>query len=220
MLLFARLLVAVLLIAWLCRQVRKPSGWLGRRVVGTMNFSHSAMTDWALEQVSVPNHAAILDIGCGGTYRAETSGVGAPGQGNWTGLLPDQRGGFARHECPGDRDRKSRDSAGLRGGSAVRGREFRHGERSRDALLLADLPANVREVLRVLKPGGRFVLIAEAYRGGPFRLIYGVVMPLLRAAYLSDEEHRDLLTNAGFTEVATQHKPGKNWILATGCRPL
>ncbi len=56
-----------------------------------------------------------------------------------------------------------------------------------------DLPANVREVFRVLKPGGSFVLIAETYRGGPFRLIYGAVMPLLRAAYLTDEEHRDLL---------------------------
>jgi SAM-dependent methyltransferase len=82
-----------------------------------------------------------------------------------------------------------------------------------------DLPANVREVLRVLKPGGRFVLIAETYRGGPLRLLYGVIMPLLCAAYLTDEEHRNLLTQAGFTEVATQHKSGKNWILATGRRP-
>jgi ubiquinone/menaquinone biosynthesis C-methylase UbiE len=82
-----------------------------------------------------------------------------------------------------------------------------------------DLPANVREVLRVLKPGGTFVLIAETYRGGPFRLLYGLVMPLLRAAFLSDAEHRDLLTQAGFTEVETKHLSGKNWIFATGRRP-
>ncbi|MCU1243344.1 MAG: UbiE/COQ5 methyltransferase [Candidatus Acidoferrum typicum] len=41
-------------------------------------------------------------------------------------------------------------------------------------------------------------------------------MPLLRAAYLSDAEHRDLLTQAGFAEVATKHLPGNNWICATG----
>jgi hypothetical protein len=62
-------------------------------------------------------------------------------------------------------------------------------------------------------------LIAETYRGGPFRLVYGIVMPLLRAALLSDAEHRDLLAQAGFTEVATRHVSGKNWICATGRRP-
>lgn len=76
-----------------------------------------------------------------------------------------------------------------------------------------ELPANVREILRVLKPGGTFVLIAETYRGGPFRLVYGIVMPLLRAALLSDLEHRDLLTQAGLTEVTTNkvHRVVGNW---------
>lgn len=83
-----------------------------------------------------------------------------------------------------------------------------------------DLPANVREVLRVLKPGGRFALIAETYRGGPLRFVYSIVMPLLRAAFLTDAQHKDLLIQAGFTEVETKHRSGKNWILATGRRPL
>ena len=43
-------------------------------------------------------------------------------------------------------------------------------------------------------------------------------MPLLRAAFLSDEEHRNLLTQAGFTDVTTKHLRGKNWILAMGRR--
>ena len=78
----------------------------------------------------------------------------------------------------------------------------------------------MREILKVLKPGGTFALIAETYRGGPYRLLYGMVMPLLRAAYLTDAEHRDLLTQAAFTDVTTMHQSGKNWICATGQRPL
>jgi ubiquinone/menaquinone biosynthesis C-methylase UbiE len=66
MLLAIRIAVAFLLIAWVFRQVRKPSGWLGKRVVRAMNLSHGAMTDWALQQVTIPNSATILDIGCGG----------------------------------------------------------------------------------------------------------------------------------------------------------
>jgi hypothetical protein len=44
-------------------------------------------------------------------------------------------------------------------------------------------------------------------------------MPLLGAAFLSDEEHRELLTQAGFVDVSTSHRKGKNWILASGRRP-
>ncbi|HTS64044.1 MAG TPA: hypothetical protein VMH28_18600 [Candidatus Acidoferrales bacterium] len=61
--------------------------------------------------------------------------------------------------------------------------------------------------------------VVRTYRGGPFRLLYGIVMPLLGAAFLSDAEHRDLLTHAGFTEVATIHQRGTNWICARGRRP-
>ena len=53
-----------------------------------------------------------------------------------------------------------------------------------------DLPTNVREILRVPKPGGTFALIAETCRGGPFRFVCGIVMPLLRAAFLSDTAPR------------------------------
>lgn len=66
MLLTLRLVLAILLILWIFRQVRKPSGPLGRRVVRAMNVSHAAMTDWGLQQITIPKHAVILDVGCGG----------------------------------------------------------------------------------------------------------------------------------------------------------
>jgi SAM-dependent methyltransferase len=61
-----RLVLAIMLAAWVLRQVRKPSGWLGRRVVRGMNLSHATMTDWGLKQLMVAKNAAILDVGCGG----------------------------------------------------------------------------------------------------------------------------------------------------------
>lgn len=63
-------------------------------------------------------------------------------------------------------------------------------------------------------------LIAEAYRGGRFSALYTFVMRLLlRAAFLDDAEHRNLLSQAGFTEVSTLHLPGKSWICALGRKP-
>lgn len=220
MLLILRLVLAVLLMAWLFRQVRKPSGWLGRRVVRAMNLSHATMTDWGLQQVTVPKNAAILDVGCGGGWTVRKLLALAP-EGKVVGL------DYSSASVAVSRDTNAHEiEAGrvqIEQGSVV---ALPFPDRSFDIVTAVethyywpDLPANVREVLRVLKPGGTFVLIAETYRGGPFRLLYGLVMPLLRAAFLSDTEHRDLLTQAGFTEVETKHLSGKNWIFATGRRP-
>lgn len=220
MLLILRLVLAVLLVAWLFQQVRKPSGWLGRRVVRAMNLSHATMTDWGLQQVTVPKNAAILDVGCGGGWTVRKLVALAP-EGKVVGL------DYSSASVAVSRDTNAREiEAGrvqIEQGSVA---ALPFPDRSYDIVTAVethyywpDLSANVREVLRVLKPGGTFILIAETYRGGPFRLLYGLVMPLLRAAFLSDAEHRDLLTQAGFTEVETKHLSRKNWIVATGRRP-
>src|SRR5262249_6843160 len=47
-------------------QCSKPTGWLGRFSLWRMNKSHSRLTDWGLEHVSIQPHFHILDIGCGG----------------------------------------------------------------------------------------------------------------------------------------------------------
>jgi SAM-dependent methyltransferase len=220
MLLLLRLILPIAVILWVFRQVRKPSGLLGRRMVRAMNLSHATMTDWGLQQVTVARDAAILDIGCGGGRTLQRLAALAP-EGKLAGL------DYSAASVAVARETNARD---------INTGRMRIEEGSVAALPFPDyafdmvtavethyywpdLPANVREIFRVLKPGGTFALIAEAYRGGPFRLLYGIVMPLLRAALLSDAEHRDLLTQAGFVDVATWHVPRKNWICATGRKP-
>lgn len=215
-----RVAVSIFLIAWVFRQVRKPSGALGRRVVQAMNLSHSEMTDWGLQQVIVPKNAVILDVGCGGGETVNKLATLAP-EGKVVGL------DYSAASVAVSRDTNAGEIAAGRvhiAQGSVAALPFP--DCTFDVVTAVethyywpDLPANVREIRRVLKPDGMFTLIAETYRGGPFRLVYGIVMPLLRAAFLSDKEHRDLLTQAGFTEVATKHVSGKNWICATGRRP-
>jgi ubiquinone/menaquinone biosynthesis C-methylase UbiE len=215
-----RVLLLILAAAWLFRQVRKPSGWLGRRIARAMNVSHATMTDWGLQPLTVPKSAAILDVGCGGGRTVRRLAALAP-EGMVIGL------DYSAASVTVARDTNAKEiEAGrvqIEQGSVA---ALPFPDHTFDIVTAVethyywpDLPANVREILRVLKPGGTFVLIAETYRGGPFRFLYGIVMPLLGAAFLSDAEHRDLLTQAGFTEVATMHRSGKNWICATGRRP-
>ena len=76
------------------------------------------------------------------------------------------------------------------------------------------------EILRVLKPGGRLVIIAETYKGSRFDALYRPVMKLLRATYLSLGEHRDLFSAAGFAEIAVSEERRNGWICAVGSRPI
>jgi ubiquinone/menaquinone biosynthesis C-methylase UbiE len=220
MLLILRLILVILLVAWFFRQVRRPSGWLGRRVVRAMNVGHSSMTDWALQQLNVTKKAAILDLGCGGGQTVHKLAALAP-EGKVAGL------DFSTASVAVSRDTNAPEikagQVSIELGSVA---DLPFPDRTFDLVTAVethyywpDLPANVREVLRVLKPGGTFALVAETYRGGPFRLLYGMIMPLLGAAFLSDQQHQDLLRQAGFSEVETRHLRGKNWILATGRRP-
>ena len=71
---------------------------------------------------------------------------------------------------------------------------------------------DMREILRVLKPGGRLVLIAEAYKGKGFAMATQMVMKLLNAKYLSVREHQELLTAAGYAEVTMFEEPRKGWL--------
>lgn len=47
-------------------QCGKPRGWLGRFTLWRMNSTHSKLTDWGLEHISIENYGTILDLGCGG----------------------------------------------------------------------------------------------------------------------------------------------------------
>jgi ubiquinone/menaquinone biosynthesis C-methylase UbiE len=82
-----------------------------------------------------------------------------------------------------------------------------------------DLPADVREVMRALKPGGTFVIIAETYRGRRNDWLYRPVMQgVLRANYLTPEEHRRLLSNAGYRDVQVFEEKARGWICAVGSK--
>jgi ubiquinone/menaquinone biosynthesis C-methylase UbiE len=215
-----RLGLAILLIFWFFRQVGRPRGPLGKTMVRGWNRSHAKLTDWGLQQLIPPENVVMLDVGCGGGRTVSRLSALAPSAkvvgldvsaasvavtretnigGIESGRVQILQGSVAALPFPSDMF------------DIVTAVETHY--------YWPDLAANVKDVLRVLKPGGTFALIAEAYRGGPFRLIYAIIMPLIGAALLSDAEHRDLLIQAGFTEVTTKHVPGKNWICATGCKP-
>jgi ubiquinone/menaquinone biosynthesis C-methylase UbiE len=84
-----------------------------------------------------------------------------------------------------------------------------------------NLPADMREVLRVLKPGGALALIAEVYKGGKYdRQVqkFAELMQQMGFVYsnLSVDEHRELFVRAGFADIQVIEEYDKGWICVIG----
>jgi ubiquinone/menaquinone biosynthesis C-methylase UbiE len=184
-----------------------------------MNSRHSKVTDWGLAHVSVEEQYTILDVGCGGGKTVSTLAAMAA-QGKVHGV------DFSEASVAAS---KSTNARWIEMGRV----EIRHGSVSQlpfpDAtfdLVTAvethfwwpDLPGDTREIFRVVKTGGRLVLIAEIYRGA------NTLAAKLAEKYadrspiklLSVDEHRELLRNAGFTDVQVVEERAKGWICGTG----
>jgi len=69
----------------------------------------------------------------------------------------------------------------------------------------------------VLKPGGRLVIIAEAYRRRKYDVV-AVIMKVLGGSCLSVREHEELLAAAGYAEVETFEERRKGWFCAVARR--
>jgi len=213
------ILVLIIAVPYLLNQVRRPTRWIGRLFLWGMNRSHSALTDWGLAQVRIEPGFTILDVGCGGGRTVRKLASLAP-QGKVFGI------DYALGSIAASR---AENAEQIQAGRV----EILEAPVSRlpfpDAtfdLVTAvethyywpSLADDVREISRVLKPGGEVILIAEAYRSARHAL-EGVVMAPLRVRLLTVDGHRELLAGAGLAEVRVLTEPRHGWICAIGKRP-
>jgi len=169
-----------------------------------MNSSHSKLTDWGLGCIAIENHRTILDVGCGGG-RTVSKLAAIATQGRVYGI-----------------DYSDESVAATKRANAQwidLGRvEIRHGSVSQlpfpdsvfDLVTAVEthfwwpnLPGDMREVFRVLKPGGTLIFVAEIYKGANTMAAKLAEKYASRTGmtFLSVDEHRELFTNAGYSNV-------------------
>jgi SAM-dependent methyltransferase len=214
-------ILTVIMAVYLLRQVRKPSRWVGRPFAWVMNVSHSAMTDWGLGHVPVEKRFTILDVGCGGGRTIQKlAGVAAEGKvygvDYAAGSVAASSGKNARL-IEGGRAEIMRASVSK---LPFPGDKFDLVTAVETQYYWPDLPGDMREILRVLKPGGTLVIIAETYKGGRYDFLKGPVMKLLNSSHLGAGDQRNLFSAAGYTDVQIFEERKRGWICVTGRKPL
>jgi SAM-dependent methyltransferase len=83
-----------------------------------------------------------------------------------------------------------------------------------------DLVHDMQEILRVLKPGGKFVIIGSVYEGGKYDKRNQKFAALIKIASPSINELCELFVKAGYSEVRMFEKCNRGWLCGIGRKRL
>jgi SAM-dependent methyltransferase len=201
------------------RQCGRPWGWPGRLIIASMNRRHAGVTAWGLQHVAIGPDFRLLDIGCGGGRMLRRLAERAP-QGRAFGIdhAPASVAAARRLNAEAIDAGRVVVQQGSVSHLPFEDASFELATAVETHYYWPEPVADLREVLRVLAPGGRLLLVAETYRGQRFGAVMVLPMKLAGARYLTPDEHRDLLTAAGFVDVVIHLERGRGWICAVGVK--
>lgn len=203
---------------YLIRQVKKPDRFAGRFFAWLMNDSHAPLTDWAFTHLEIPEGATAMDVGCGGGRTINKLAAKAPqvyGIDYTAGSVAASRAHNKRLIAEGrvhvEQASVSRLPFADDNFDLVTAIETQY--------YWPNLQDAMKEIFRVLKPGGQLMVVAENYKGARNDAVLGPVMKLLGSSRLSMDDHRALFLAAGYKGVEIVEERRRRWICAIGTKP-
>ena len=205
------------LVEMIMKQARMPTGKFGSFWARLMNIGHSKVTKWGLSHISINKDDTILDVGCGGGKTVNTLSKIAT-EGKIYGV---------------DCSEVSVAVATSINKSLIKAGRVEIFHASIESLPFSDdlfnlviavesfyfwpnLVNNLKEIRRVLKPGGSVILINAMYRDERFEKRNSNWARIGDFTYHLPEEFRVFLRDAGYSSVQIEVLESKNWITAIG----
>ena len=198
---------------------RRPEGEAGRAMLARMNESHAKLVAWGLAHIDFAPHDTVLDIGCGGGNTLARMAERVT-EGHFVGI------DYAETSVEASRT--------FNAGLIEAGRmEILHGSVEHlpfadghfDAVVTVESfyfwpspEESLKEVARVIRRGGTFLLLAEIY--GRDDLPEGIRAKVAEYSLTNPtpEEFERLFRAAGFSDVTMAFKDGEYWIAVRGVR--
>ena len=194
----------------------KPTGFWGKLMIRSMNKGHHALTDWALEHVSVQNGFRVLDVGCGG--------------GKTVGKLCNMVGsgkvyGIDYSELCVKKSEKFNHKNVLCGKAnimqaSVSALPFE--ENTFDLVTAVetyyfwpDKLNDLCEILRTLRQGGKLLLVFEMLKTMEDPDRWMEVERRLNIEAVSREDITDILLRAGYQNIRSFTRSGTTWLCVT-----
>lgn len=209
------------IISTVLTQWREPKGRLGRLLVWAMNFNHSTLADWGLKHVSIEKRFTILDVGCGGGGTVRKLARIAV-EGKVYGIDWSEDSVMVARKTNELFIKMGR--VGILRSSVSR---LPFSDNMFDLVTAVntyyywpDLIGDMKEILRVLKPGAKLVIVGGAYKGGKhfdrnrkFLEVMGV------GVYHGIGDLTELFSMAGYSDVQLFEKYERDFICGVGTKP-
>ena len=199
---------------------RRPSGRLGRQVAESMNTHHRPLREWGLGLEGFPARGRILEVACGGGMTARAL-LREKGVSSLVGFdLSEEMARFSR--------RINQEDVGTARAAFLTANvsSLPFADCSFDGAVAFEttyfwpgLVRGLRELVRVLRPEGRLLIVNELYRYPGLSQEEEKVVKLLEMEVLTPNEYRDRLKAAGWENVSLTLHPEHPWIALTARGP-
>lgn len=198
---------------------RRPEGEAGRAMLARMNESHARLVDWGLSYLALHPSDTVLDIGCGGGNTLARMAERVT-EGHLIGI------DYAETSVEASR---AFNATLIEAGRV----EILHGsveampfeDAHFDAVVTVESfyfwpnpAASLKEVARVMRPGGSFLLLAEIYGRDDLPAGIRAKVADYDLTNPTPEAFERLFRAAGFREVHMDFQEGEYWIAVRGVR--
>lgn len=198
----------------LIKNAKFPEGPLGVQMIEGMNRGHASLTDWGFRHVSFG--PAILDVGCGGGIALQKLAARFPEAKLW-GCDVSPLAIASAKEANAAQTAAGRMQFLECGVSRLPFPDhFFSTIFSVESLYFWPNPEQgLREILRVLQPGGCFMTALEMV-GGTMSARHAAIARQLEMFCPTPDELRALLERVGFTACQIEHDLAHGWLCGVG----
>jgi ubiquinone/menaquinone biosynthesis C-methylase UbiE len=193
----------------LLNQFRCPTGEPGKTIAARMNKEHDPLTNWGLSHVKIEPTSKVLDIGVGGgrtigkLANLSSQVFGIDYSRDMVAFSKTHNQQFVA-ECKIQLVQASVDALSFCGGF------FDLVVAVETCYFWPDLSKAFQEINRVLKVGGKLLIISEMAKDGKFEIENAEMIAKTHVKLYTLEELQGLLEVAGF-DVEVSRKPGSAW---------
>ncbi|MCL5030822.1 MAG: class I SAM-dependent methyltransferase [Bacteroidetes bacterium] len=204
-------------------QAKKPTGLPGLLIARFMNIGHNKLTNWGLSFLAIKEDDIILDIGCGGG-RTVNKLAKTAGKGKVHGI--DFSDASVKLSSKLNRDFINLGKVNIQKASVSSlpfpDNFFDIVTAVETYFFWPDLENDMKEVLRVIKPKGKLLIVSEVYKNSENEKSINRLSKISNTKdfmqFQTKEEFKQTFINAGYKDVKINDNIKHGWICGIGTK--